>query len=853
MAWFSLSSVLCLQLFLMHSFSSSLSFPLCRPDQSSALLHFKNSFSIIKLDSDPFFESYYIFIGCEDDNIIPYSKTSSWRNGTNCCLWDGVTCNLLGHVISLNLNCSRLQGKILPDNSLFRLTHLQRLDLAGNDFKGSQLLSNFSQFVSLTHLRLGLGFSGEVPAQISYLNKLVSLYLFYPVSFKPNTWERLLKNATHIEDIWLEGVDMSSISPTHLFKNLSSSLISLSIAEAGLQGHLGDEIFSFPHIQEIGLLFNKNLTGCLPKSNWSNSLQELNLASCQFTGKIPKSFWNHTQIIELELSDNDFVGQISPSLSNLQNLTRLSLSSNNFNGPFPSSISKLKNLEYVGLDENGFQGHLPNQITVFPLLQCLYLSNNLLNGAIPSWVFTLPSLESLDISSNQFTGQMGEISSYSLEFLNVSDNKLSDLSNNSLQGEPTASICNATSLGFLSLSHNCFTGTIPHCISSSLEILNLSHNKFTGTIPHYIGSSSLALSVLDLQMNKFSGSIPESFEEGNNLRTLNLNGNLLGGSFPRSLVNCTKLKVLDLGRNGIEDAFPHWLHALQELQVLVLRQNKLHGLIPSFMDEAKLAFPKLRVLDLSNNNFSGPLPATFFKSFKAMRNADEGEYGLHYMGYDKYNSRAHYEDSIEVTVKGLYIHFEKILTVFTTIDVSNNMFEGKLPQVIGELGALKAINFSHNRLNGAIPSSIGNLRNLESLDLSSNKLRGKIPPQLASLDSLGYLNLSQNELEGCIPMVPHFETFSLDFFKGNKALRGFQLHIPCVTHEKSEPPLPSSSFDAMFFEFGWKPILLGYICGTSFGASMFWVMIFLGKPQCIPSMVNNLIRKWRTRVNRRCT
>lgn len=198
MAWFSLSSVLCLLLFLIHSFSSSFGFPSCRPDQSSALLHFKNSFSITKPDSDPYFESDYLDPVCGDDDIIPCLKTSSWRNGTNCCLWDGVTCNLSGHVISLNLNCGCLHGKILRDNSLFHLTHLQRLDLVGNDFKGSQLLSNFSQFVSLTHLRLGSSFSGEVSSQISHLNKLVSLDLTDYVSFKPNTWERLLKNATQI-------------------------------------------------------------------------------------------------------------------------------------------------------------------------------------------------------------------------------------------------------------------------------------------------------------------------------------------------------------------------------------------------------------------------------------------------------------------------------------------------------------------------------------------------------------------------------------------------------------------------------------------------------------------------------
>ncbi|XP_054778259.1 receptor like protein 26-like [Prosopis cineraria] len=243
------------------------------------------------------------------------------------------------------------------------------------------------------------------------------------------------------------------------------------------------------------------------------------------------------------------------------------------------------------------------------------------------------------------------------------------------------------------------------------------------------------------------------------------------------------------------------------------------GLQGNLGDEI-FSFPRLQKIDLGcnenltgylpkstwSNSLSGSLPATFFKSFEAMKKANE-EYGLHYMGYEN-NSIGQYQDSIEVIIKGLDIHLEKVLTVFTTIDVSN-MFEGKVPQVIRELDALKGLNFSHHMLTSEIPSSNGNLRVLESLDLSSDKLAGKIPPELASLDSLGYLNLSQNKLEGCIPVVPHFDTFSNDSFKGNKGLHGFQLNIPCLTHEKSQPPLSSSSSDAEFFEFGWKPILLG--------------------------------------------
>jgi Leucine-rich repeat (LRR) protein len=61
-----------------------------------------------------------------------------------------------------------------------------------------------------------------------------------------------------------------------------------------------------------------------------------------------------------------------------------------------------------------------------------------------------------------------------------------------------------------------------------------------------------------------------------------------------------------------------------------------------------------------------------------------------------------------------------ILTIFTAIDLSKNMLEGEIPNVIGELNSLKGHNLSHNGITGSIPQSLSDLRNLEWLDLSAN-------------------------------------------------------------------------------------------------------------------------------------
>ncbi|KAG5551463.1 hypothetical protein RHGRI_009773 [Rhododendron griersonianum] len=79
------------------------------------------------------------------------------------------------------------------------------------------------------------------------------------------------------------------------------------------------------------------------------------------------------------------------------------------------------------------------------------------------------------------------------------------------------------------------------------------------------------------------------------------------------------LEILVLGNNQIEDTFPSWLRANPELQVLVLRSNKFHGSIGNHKTD--VMFPKLRILDLSSNGFSGNLPSEYFENWKAMKMA----------------------------------------------------------------------------------------------------------------------------------------------------------------------------------------------------------------------------------------
>ncbi|KAJ9545193.1 hypothetical protein OSB04_024900 [Centaurea solstitialis] len=43
----------------------------------------------------------------------------------------------------------------------------------------------------------------------------------------------------------------------------------------------------------------------------------------------------------------------------------------------------------------------------------------------------------------------------------------------------------------------------------------------------------------------------------------------------------------------------------------------------------------------------------------------------------------YYQDTLTVMVKGLELELVKILTLFTSIDISSNSFSGKIPNTIG--------------------------------------------------------------------------------------------------------------------------------------------------------------------------
>ncbi|XP_022716770.1 receptor-like protein 12 [Durio zibethinus] len=545
------------------------------------------------------------------------------------------------------------------------------------------------------------------------------------------------------------------------------------------------------------------------------------------------------------------ISEFSDFVRNLEGLEVLDLSYNRINVIEADMFSKLKNLWRLDLSYNSELSLSTNLSLPLPSLETLLLSS-CNTTEFPHFLRTLEKLFLLDLSNNSIHGKisMGQSEGWpSLTSLDLSNNFLRDIEyypwknlqilnvrSNQLGG---SLLVPPPSTRVFLISKNRLRGQLPSSICSlnSLEILDLSDNNLSGTFPTCLGAFSDGLSILDLHRNNFHGNIPDSFVKGNVLQTINLSNNDLDGPLPKSLMNCSMLEVLNVGNNKINDTFPHWLGALPELKVFVLRSNNFHGQINN--SNIGSSFPNLRIFDLSRNEFSGSLP-TCFESFNSMMAS--ADVVVRYMG----DRRAYYHDSVVVTMKGVDVKFERILTIFTAIDLSSNLFGGEIPEIVGKLSSLQVLNFSHNNLTGYIPSTMGNMTELESLDLSSNKLVGKIPTQLAGLRFLEVLNLSQNQLIGPIPLGNQFNTFLNDSYSGNLGLCGFPLSERCGETQPGSPLFYEEADSESGFE--WKAALMGYGSGLVIGISIRYIIFTLGKPKWLVKMVGRAGHK----LNRHC-
>ncbi|XP_042947040.1 receptor-like protein 7 isoform X2 [Carya illinoinensis] len=716
-----------------------------------------------------------------------------------------------GYLRTLVLSHTNFSGK-LP-HSIGNLNMLSRMDFSSCNFSGS-IPTTMANLTQLLYLDMSFNnFTGPIPS-FSKAKNLTQINLSHndlTGQITSTHWEEL-KNLVNLD---LRDNSLNGSIPVSLFSHLSLRYLQLS------NNQFSGELTNISsNVLEYLDLSSNNLEGAIPVSVFNfRGLKILSLSSNNLTGSVQLNMIHQlTNLSSLDLSYNslsieyDRIG--SPSLS-FPNITTLKLASSKLK-IFPDFLRTQSKLTTLDLSYNGIGGEIPNWIWKLPVLLQLNLSfNNLV--ALEGSSLTVSSLSILDIRSNRLQGQLPVLPP-SATYLDFSRNNFSSI----IPLDIGDFLSNAY---FFSLSSNKFNGSIPVsiCNAAYLQVLDLSNNSFSGMIPECLLRMSTTLGVLNLGRNNLHGTISDTLQDNCGLQTLDLNGNQLVGQIPKSLANCTRLEVFNIGNNHIKDIFPCHLKNASILRVLVLRSNYFSGSLGCSGPGKNAPWPLLQILDVALNNFTGKLPIICFYTWKAMlKREDDAKSELNHLQFRVLGFGSfYYQDVITVTVKGRNLEFVKILTLFTSIDVSCNNLDGPIPEAFGGLSALYILNLSHNALSGQIPKSLANLTQLESLDFSSNKLTGEIPMQLAeNLIFLSVLNLAFNQLVGPIPQIKQFATFSESSYVGNEGLCGFPLKN-CNAGHRTAPSAAPVGFD-------WQFILTGL--GFGVGAALFVApLMFWGK------------------------
>nr|CAB3469592.1 unnamed protein product [Digitaria exilis] len=306
-------------------------------------------------------------------------------------------------------------------HSLRNCTHLQELELAGNDLGGE--LSPFA---------------GELPRALRQL---------------------------HLEDNAISGSIPPNISVlvNLTYLNLSNNL---------LNGSIPPEMSHMRRLERL-YLSNNLLSGEIPKSIGEiPHLGLVDFSGNRLAGAIPDTFSNITQLRRLMLHHNRLSGAIPPSLGDCLNLEILDLSYNGLQGPIPPYVAALSSLKlYLNLSNNHLEGPLPLELSKMDMIMALDLSANELAGTIPSQLGSCVALEFLNLSGNALHGAL-PASVAALPFLQVLD-----VSRNALSGPlPVSSLQLSTSLREANFSYNNFSGVVPH----AGVLANLSPSAFVG-------------------------------------------------------------------------------------------------------------------------------------------------------------------------------------------------------------------------------------------------------------------------------------------------------------------------------------------------------------------------------------
>ncbi|XP_044738944.1 toll-like receptor 6 [Chrysoperla carnea] len=334
---------------------------------------------------------------------------------------------------------------------------------------------------------------------------------------------------------------------------------------------------------------------------------------------------------------------------------------------------------------------------------------------------------------------------YSLTVLNLTENRLQDVSTLGFGNNDEVSSCNSAievldlskndiivlpdngfsnlhSLQHLHLQENGISTVGDRAFNGLFELktLNLSSNSIIALPPELFQINSKQLSKIYLRNNSLSVLAPGIFEHLEYLEVLELSHNELTSQWINrdTFSGLIRLIILNLSHNKIQRIDNGVFNDLYSLQILNLEYNQIEVIAENSFSTLK----NLHALILTSNNIK-----------EINENHFNGLYVLNilYLDYNKI-SKIHQNS------------FENFTNLHELIACNNHLNE--IPIAITKLTNLKTLDLGNNQISEITNQSFYGLNKLYGLRLIDNKLVNITRDQFANLHTLEVLNLAGNQI-----------------------------------------------------------------------------------------------------------
>ena len=397
----------------------------------------------------------------------------------------------------------------------------------------------------------------------------------------------------HLKQVDLSNNQLSAL-PANLF-NRSLSLEVLYLQNNSLISLDPNLLIGLTNLQVLNLSANSLTSHQLSRETFSSlaSLHTLDLSFNQLSKIGTDVFSSLTSLQFLFLQNNLIQKTDGNAFANQLQLKTIELSHNKMSSIPDKLFSQLGNLLSLKMDENLVED-LNNVTFKCTNVLELSLSANLLTS-VPDFIKNCHSITTIDLSNNKIidiaNGSFTDLAN--LEQVNLSQNKLERLENNSFSSVNTTSNIQMINLSknklstidqaafkgldnltVLSLNENLLddlNGILSHL--ATLEWLNVSSNKVEWFDLAFLPNS---MTVLDLSSNMIADLSNFYNLQNFRLRVLDASNNLIGRigpeCFPDGLVH------VRLDANKISEIDPDSISHLENLESFDLRLNKIEHL-----------------------------------------------------------------------------------------------------------------------------------------------------------------------------------------------------------------------------------------------------------------------------------